>query len=202
MKFFSCLIKGSIFLFSLGLLFLIILFFNVSHVDTLLQYESLSVSDSVDAVVVLGGGTGSRVMEAVSILDRYNPRYLIMTGGPYFRTTTPQLMADYAKHLKTGLPIILYEENSYSTYDHIVNLVPLFYQYDIQSVLVVTSLFHTARSYAVFSSYVNKHGHDIDVFIHGAADGIDYSYWWKDHEMLQRVLLELLKRIYYSLFLT
>ena len=42
----------------------------------------------------------------------------------------------------------------------------------------------------------------MDVFIYAAPDGIDYSRWWMEHEMLQLVAIESLKRVYYALFVT
>ncbi len=192
-----CFVFLGLFLILSGLLWCSFPYFN-----KFLVYESSVVSNQVDAIVVLGGGRGGRVKEAVDLLDQYHSRYLIMSGGHYYHTTTSRLMADYAKQLNVDLPSVLYEDNSYSTYDHVVNLLPMFRQYDIQSVLIVTSSFHTARSYAVFSSYLKQKGVAMDVFIHAAPDGIDYSRWWMEHEMLQIVAIESLKRVYYALFVT
>ncbi|MBH38503.1 hypothetical protein CL658_05665 [bacterium] len=179
-------------------LLLLVSFFNIR---SFLVYESVDIPDSVDAIVVLAGGTGNRVQEAMVMIDRYLPTYLIMTGGPYFHTTMPRLMGVYANQLRDDLPRLLYEENSYSTYDHIRNLPPLLDRYDIKSILIVTSAYHTARSYTVFQAYNQTFGLDYDIFIHAAEDNIDYSGWWQDHDMIERVVFESLKRIYYHFFL-
>jgi len=189
------LIISIIFLFAFGLS----VFFGLPYVDKVLVYESPSFPKTVDAVIVLEGGIGQRVTEGVALLEKTEASYLIMTGGAYFHTTSPRLMGQFAKRLSNNLPEILYEENSLSTYDHPINLMPIFNHYNIRSFIVVTSQYHTARTKAVFDAYFKGQKNDFEVYIHGASDGIDYSRWWKDHEMKQRVGIELLKRIYYFL---
>tara|TARA_B100000427_G_scaffold160036_1_gene133070 strand:+ start:10185 stop:10820 length:636 start_codon:yes stop_codon:yes gene_type:complete len=195
--------KRTCFILFISCVFLVIglLLVVALNMKTVLVYESPSIPDQVDAVVVLAGGTGNRVQKAVSVLKHYRPHYLIMTGSPLYHISTPRLMGDYAKKLQADLPLIIYEEQSYSTYDHIKYLPAIFDRYQIRKVLVVTSYYHTARTYLMFNRYIKKFDLDYDIYVLGSEDNVSYSHWWKDHEMIERVGLELIKRLYYFLLL-
>ena len=194
--------RTCVIVFISGVFFVVALVLGVVfNMKAVLVYESPSIPAKVDAVVVLAGGTGNRVKKAVSLLKNYRPRYLIMTGSPFYHISTPRLMGEYAKKLQVDLPVIVFEEQSYSTYDHIKYLPAIFDRYQIRTVLVVTSYYHTARTYLMFSRYIKNFDLDYDIYVLGSEDNVNYSYWWKDHEIIERVGLEFMKRIYYFLLL-
>ena len=69
--------------------------------------------------------------------------------------------------------------------------------------IVVTSLYHTRRSKQVFERFLstkNQQDVHLEYYISGAPDAIRYKAWWKDHEMMQLVIIEVLKLTYYTLF--
>ncbi len=170
------------------------------QVDHVLIKENFSEGISVDAIVVLGGGSGSRVRLAADYFHRGVSDRMIMTASSIFDQSYSQLMSNYAQ--KNGVPksAIFLEEQSLSTKDHPIYVGALLESFQCKSVLIVTSLYHTRRSYAAFEKYFSSYYPDIDVYIVGAKDGIDYSRWWTDHEMLEAVGFELVKMVYYSLF--
>ncbi len=194
--------KKILFIFTILIFILIISFALIKNIDTFLIYQSSNIPTSVDAVVVLGGGTGSRVDKALRVFNDHNANYVVMTCGPYFHTTSSKIMGEYA--IKNGLKpdVIIYEENSYSTKDHVYNLDPIFQQKQIRTAIIVTEYFHTARTHSLFSDYYNssKSSKKINLFIVAAEDGIDYKNWFKDHESIEKIGIELIKRVYYKLF--
>lgn len=150
--------------------------------------------DSVDAVVVLSGGDGERVQKAVTLVDQVKTEKVFMTGGPVFNTTYPVLMKQFFLESGGRVNHIVLEENSYSTYDHVVELKPLFELHNVQSFLIVTSKFHTRRSFYVFNAYFES---TYDIGIVSADDGVDYDRWWSDSEMIQKIVFEWQKFIWY-----
>lgn len=151
-----------------------------------------------DAIVVLGGGSGSRVKKAVELYYAELAPKLIFTGNQLFLTSQADLMKDYAKKLGVRSKYIILEKNSDSTIDHVRNLKYIFEEHNIKRIIVVTSLFHTRRSFMVFKQLSE---HDVDVMVVGSSDGIDYDDWWNHHEMIERVLIEFQKLFWYILFL-
>jgi len=197
-------LKKNLFILTILIFILTLSFILLKNVDTFLIYQSSTIPNSVDAVVVLGGGTGSRVDKALRVFNEHNANYMIMSSGPYFYTTSSKIMGEYA--IRNGLKpdVVLYEENSYSTKDHVYNLDPIFQQKNIRTAIIVTEYFHTARTHSLFSDYYNssKSSKKINLFIVAADDGINYKNWYKDHESIQKIGIELIKRVYYKLFVS
>ena len=151
-----------------------------------------------DAIVVLSGDRGERLAEAIRLYHQGIAPVMFITGGPIYSTSHPQLMKNEA--VKEGVPpdVIFLEEKSFSTRDHPRQLRAYFDVMNIRSVVLVTSQFHTRRSY---DSFYDFYGDQISFFTMGADDGIDYSGWWKSHEMIERILIEWGKTVYYKIFL-
>lgn len=163
--------------------------------------ESPAIEGPIDAIIVLGGGRGSRVSHALQLAHTHPPKFMIMTGDSYFDTTVPHLMGDYAINRGFPAPKILHETQSHSTLDHPKNILPLLQENHIKRVVIVTSLFHTRRSARVFRRYFNQHAPDMTWYITGSPDGIDYQSWWRHHEMIETIGFEWIKSLYYMLFL-
>lgn len=174
----------------------------LSQVRHLLTITVTPPTSFVDAIVVLGGDhSGKRVSKAVELLSTYQSKFIVFTSGASYLTSEPALMLEFAQHSSKTLPTQILEEDSQSTYDHAVYLEPIFRNNHIKSILLVTSNFHSARSYQVFKHYYKEKSIPLDIYIIPSNDGITYSSWWKHHEMTQSVVIELLKKIYYSLFI-
>ena len=152
---------------------------------------------SVDAIVVLSGGSGARVKRAVSLGSQRQIKTVFLTGSPRFLTSEPRLMQAYMESIGGGFDQVILEEQSLSTADHVRYLMPLFQAHQVRSICIVTSKYHTARSYRVFKRGLQEGLPEMAIFIVGADDGVDYSRWWTDSEMTQTVGMELLKQVYY-----
>ncbi|RAP30218.1 hypothetical protein DID78_02790 [Candidatus Marinamargulisbacteria bacterium SCGC AG-343-D04] len=181
--------------FSFILIFSFCIYFFFHSIHLFLEYERKPLS-KVDALVVLSGGTGSRVDLGVDMFKQGVSSTIIFTGNLFYLKSVPQLMRDYAESRGLSSARVILEENSYSTSDHAVNLKPIFEQNEIRSICIVTSKFHTQRAYKVFSTYFST----LDVYVVGSEDGIDYSRWWKTPQMIELVMFEFLKRVYYGVF--
>lgn len=158
--------------------------------------ESESIP-SVDRIVVLAGDSGARVEKAVEVYKRYNVP-LIMTGSPFYGRSYPYYMKEYAISLGVPSDAIELEEASYSTADHALHLSPYFQRYGDDAVLIVTSKFHTRRSLYAFTTLSKKE--NIIFYTVGADDTINYDEWWMHYEMLETVLLEWARLIFYWIY--
>jgi len=177
--------------------------FLLRTLPNLLRYERLPSSFEVDAIVVLDGDNDARVELASSLYEKYGRPYVIMTGSPLLNTSMPQLMKNYAISLDVDANKILLETNSFSTADHPLNILTILDKYKIRSILIVTSDYHTKRSYMTFKSYFEKEHLDIDLYVIGASSGLydpNKKGYWKDHEKLQLVSYETQKLLYYFFF--
>lgn len=161
-----------------------------------LVYET-SVSKA-DALVVLGGGIGRRVEKAVDLYNKEMAAKVYFTGGKLLDTSEAQLMAAYAA--ARGIPKTnqIIEQESQSTTDHPKYLKPIFIDNNIQSIIIVTSRFHTKRSFLTFQKVL---GDEYEIMVVAAEDGIDYDAWWQQHEMIQKIVIEWQKYLWYRLFL-
>lgn len=178
---FTCICFGLLFLFA--------------NIQRLLVYEKSL--EHADAIVVLGGGTGSRVKKAVDLYVQGVSDVLIMTGGPKFSSSEAQFMKDYAVALGVRSEDVIIETQSLSTLDHVFYLEDIFKEKNIQSIVIVTSLFHTSRAYNVFFEFYKS---KLEIGVLGAEDGVDYSRWWTRSEDIEKIIIELQKYIWYKFF--
>lgn len=149
-----------------------------------------------DIIVVLAGDNGERVREGVRLYQKGVAPKLLMSGGAFFDSSMGALMADYAIRLGVPTEDILIEDTSVSTHTNATECLPILTKIHAKHILVVTSRFHTSRSYSVFREVLPD---TMEVFIHGAEDGVDYKRWYHDGEMTETILIELGKTLYYRL---
>tara|TARA_A100001015_G_scaffold288822_1_gene360056 strand:- start:58 stop:432 length:375 start_codon:yes stop_codon:yes gene_type:complete len=123
-----------------------------------------------------------------------------MTDGKYFHVTKADIMSQYAQRNGINGDTIVKEGNSYSTKDHPPNLKPIFDNLMVSDIVIVTERFHSKRAYKTFQHFF-KNNKSLNLFMISADDGIDYQSWWKDHESTEKVAIEMLKTLYYELFI-
>jgi len=107
-------------------------------------------------------------------------------------------MKDYAVSLGVKPEDILLEEESRSTADHVKNLAPYFAKDNDQSILIVTSSYHTRRSLYIFNKL--SEDQDITFYIAPVESDVDYSSWWYDYEMAEKVILEWGRLLFYFIY--
>ena len=122
-------------------LFFFTIYYFLGNVSHLLVKQSSNFPSKPDAIVVLGGGDGNRIKKAADFYTQSNANYMIMTAGPIFDSSYAKLMKDYA--IKLGIPEsnIILEQQSLSTKDHPNYLIPIFKNYDIKNIVIVTVCF-------------------------------------------------------------
>ena len=152
-------------------------------------------TDRADVIVVLSGSTGDRVREGVRLYHEGVAPRILMTGGPFFDTSMATVMARYAVSLGVPSENILLEEAALSTHTNATGSLPILQEMRARRILLVTSRFHTARSYKTFRNVLPP---DMQLFVQGSADGVDAETWWRHGEMAETVLIEVGKTVYYG----
>mgnify|MGYP006091205759 CR=1 FL=1 len=161
-----------------------------------LVYEKVTIKNP-GAIVVLSGGGGRRIKEAVKQYKQRNKPLFIVTGHGYiYGQRTTELMKQYACQLGVDNKDVIQESDAEKTMDHPKYILPILKKRKINSILVVTSAFHTYRSYLCFKT-IEENG--IEINIKPSPDGVDYDLWWKDYEMSETVLIEWTKLCLYKI---
>jgi uncharacterized SAM-binding protein YcdF (DUF218 family) len=151
--------------------------------------------EKADIAIVLSGGSGNRVRGGVELYKKKIVPKLLMTGGPMFHTSYSVYMAEYAEYLGVPRKNIILEENSCSTKDNAKYSLQICEKLNIKKVIIVTSDFHTRRSYRIYNKYFKPAG--IKVMVKPVPTAIDFDNWWKYHEMADKVLIEWGKTVFY-----
>ncbi len=167
--------------------------------------------EPADALVVLGGGVSDRVIEAADLyLADYAP-LVVLTRSPEpsglnvlkrrgvnVESTIEQQLR-YFREL--GVPesgVTVLSETVVST-DQEASLVARWAQKrDLQSLIIVTSRFHTGRSHFIFDRKFRDTG--ITIRIHPSRfKRFDPESWWQSRQRLREGLFEFQKLIFYRL---
>ncbi len=113
--------------------------------------------------------------------------------------------ADLSKQASVdlGVPkdsIIIVESSTLSTQDEAVALRDYLKDKDINSMILVTSKYHSARSKKIFEKAMDGLDRDIKVLSSPSRyDAFNPEGWWKDREDAKRVVLEYLKLLNFYL---
>lgn len=164
---------------------------------TILIDTEHTIEKPADLIVVLAGDSGERVEKAAQLYHEHKAPLILMTGNAMYNTSVPELMKEKAIALKVPSSAILLECQSQSTLDHPKNCRPIFKEKNIKSIIIVTSKYHTARSYRTFLNELKND--NIHISIDSANDGVNYRSWWTDHESTEKILIELGKTVWYAL---
>lgn len=182
-------------LFFFTILFFFSPFFLKKFAKGLISTDSLN---KADAVVVLSGDSGFRILKAIELYHTGYANKMIISGNKIYNTSHPQLMSQLAQIKLVPYHNIFLEEHSLSTWDHPRYIEPILTQQNFKKLIVVTSYFHTKRVRHIFNQYYKEK--NVSIIVVGAYDGIDYNHWWKDHNMTEAILIEWAKTIWYFLF--
>ena len=163
--------------------------------------KEIGLSQSPDAVIVLGGGNGTRVKAAVTLINHFpkEPVVFFTGGDTMFGKSYTLLMKEYAQSLKLNVKNIHMIDTSMSTFDDASHLKNYLQENNItiNRLLVITSKYHTGRSYWVFQKVFENS--KVEIGIIGSNDYIDYSRWWFDYNMSEIILLEKARFLLYRL---
>jgi uncharacterized SAM-binding protein YcdF (DUF218 family) len=143
-----------------------------------------------DIAVVLGGDFfGNRILKAAELArEGYVPKVLVSGPSGQYSFHESDLAIPFA--VKHGFPESLFvpaPNDTRSTRDEAVSLVPLLRRMGVHSFLLVTSDFHTRRAARLFRSAAPE----MRVFAVAAPDAeFQLESWWKAREGRKSVFLE------------
>ena len=178
---------------------LIVLFRNAG---TFLVVED--VPEEVDAILVLMGSPGDRMLQAYDLFEAgYSDRVLMV--DTYL--TGREALAERGVHLKTntelaeevgvalGIPedaIIIIPGGARSTRDEAVAVTDFIETGEgLSGIMIVTSAYHTRRSRAVFRRAFRSFGHDVDILVIPAGQSeFDARRWYRERQSAKRVVME------------
>lgn len=154
-----------------------------------------------DTIVVLsGGGNVSRVTKGVELYQKGYSSRIIMSGGGNVTSKFKEadLMSMEAQDQGVPFTSILLESESKSTYDNAVYVKNIIQRYNLKSILLVTSNYHTRRAKYIFEEVFKNTS--VEIITVSAPDSeFSPSTWWKNHEGQQRALTELANLIIYRI---
>lgn len=161
--------------------------------------DLLSISNVprvADAVVVLGGGDGSRLRKAIELYDYGLGGRLILvdTKKQYWQHITRNLCPDCDLQ---GKEVSILEGSVSTTTDAELSLA--FCRVNrIGKIVVVTSPYHTRRADLTFRKVFRSSGIDVQTVGTGDFGGLlsPSESWWRDRKTLETIWMELGKIIY------
>ena len=151
--------------------------------------------DQVEVIVVLTGDNGTRLKKGIDLYKQeLAPQILISGGDMFLDKNVVDYMAEYAQDQGVPSENIILEKAALSTFDNAQNTYELLNNLGYKKVILVTSKFHTKRTYKIFRKI---YGDDIEISVTSAQDNIDYNNWWQSYEMAEKVLIEWGKTVIY-----
>jgi uncharacterized SAM-binding protein YcdF (DUF218 family) len=180
---------------ALSLILLIVIFHPVilKKLGKSLIYET--IPQKADIIIILAGGDGSRIRKGVELYKKgLAPKIMMAGGNLYYHKYYAEYMAEYAIYLGVPTENILLEKFAQSTYENAKFAYPIIKEAGYKKTLLVTSKFHTKRSYKIFRKLFDQ---NLSLYIVGADDGIDYDNWWRKYEMADTILIEWAKTVIY-----
>jgi uncharacterized SAM-binding protein YcdF (DUF218 family) len=191
---------------TVALLLAVVLFvFRVPIVEKIgsnLVYQTELIPS--DAIVVLAGShTGNRMEEAARIYNKGMGKVMVFAGYTYYPGVDSNAgMKKYA--IKLGVP----EENIFtemangedSTWGEALFNLKQLQRLKAKSFILVTSSYHTRRSYRVYERAIKKLNMNIDIRVQPAPDPkVPIPGWWKVRTGKKKIFYEYIKTLYYSI---
>lgn len=166
---------------------------------------ALSVEDKprpVDVIVVLGGGSETRVKRGVELYDLGYAEKMIFTGGRVkvagLRETYAGLLGEEALRLGVPREAIILEARSTSTYEDALYTREIMARQRFDSAIIVTESYHARRALQSFRKVFA--GRDIELIPSSAEPGwFKMNEWWTTEDGLLSVSNEYLKWAFYIL---
>jgi uncharacterized SAM-binding protein YcdF (DUF218 family) len=153
-----------------------------------------------DAIVVLGGGSGSREELAVALYKKGYAPTLVSSGEaphlPGYTQSFAKLSADYMVGLGVPRDVVVLLPDTTSTRDEALACLHLARENGLTSLLVITDSYHTRRARLTFRKVFN--GTEVRIIVAGAEpDWFAARTWWTQERSLLAVLDEYAKLAYY-----
>jgi uncharacterized SAM-binding protein YcdF (DUF218 family) len=162
-------------------------------IGSLLEADGSPVA--ADAIVVLAGdGKGNRILKGAELGKQgYAPVVIASNGGDRYARTESELAIEFA--VKHGYPAGLFLETHWgaqSTLEEARNTVALLRSRGARKVLVVTSVWHTARARRIYQRVAP----DLEVHLVGVNDpDWDHGNWWRSRQGQKEFCMEFAKTV-------
>ena len=195
-----------IFLMKIFMVFGVILIMGIIFLEPLLRGVSrvLVHEDPIvkaDAIVVLAGGTGSRIEAAARLYREGFGEKLLFSGfRVYPETYTSSFMKTYA--LKLGVPevniITSNPDVEVSTRGESLANLELLKMNRMKKFIIVTSAYHTRRTNLIYKRAVSLLEYDVEFLVYPAPDPyVPINSWWKIRTGQKLIFFEYVKSIAY-----
>ena len=155
---------------------------------------------AADAILVLGGGGGSRHDRAV-LLYREGLAPLVISSGdaielPGFDRTYAEYGAEYM--IARGVPAsaVLVQNDVTSTREEALAARQLAEQRGYRALLIVTDNYHTERARLTFRKVFRRSGIRL-AFVAATPDWVHWDRWWTEERSLLIILQEYIKLGFY-----
>jgi uncharacterized SAM-binding protein YcdF (DUF218 family) len=148
-----------------------------------------------DIIVVLAGdGLGNRILKGAELArEGYAPKVLASSGGSTYGRPESDLAVDFAvQHGYSPNLFIPGHWSAFSTVEEAGKAIKVLRQRGAHKVIVVTTLWHTARSGRIY----RRLAPDMQFYLVGAEDPMWHNgNWWEDREGRKTFFLEGVKTI-------
>lgn len=170
--------------------------------------EILIYQDSLiqaDAMVILSGGAFERGNAGAEIFQTHAVKRIICPGGNIiydalilYGDTMYESDITRLRIIQKGVPdsIVVAIHDGTSTFEEAEEMKKYCTAHQISSIVIVSSLFHTARVHTVYKKVFRDS--QIRLCVRGAnAIRYDETVWWKSEEGLIAFQNEMIKTVYY-----
>ena len=182
-------IKALVTLIVIGLIAMTALFIDFTYKT----FSYRQHSRKADAIVVLAGGKG-RVEEGVRLFRESRAKYLFFIG------VDPSVRKRDLYRPRSGDPSpekVLLENSSRNTLENSIFGRDLLLQYDVRSVILITSRYHLKRSSILFRNSLPK---DIAIYPYPVDSKNLKESWWSHGGSFQLLFREFYKYCMFRMF--
>jgi len=192
-----------------AVLFLLLTFSFIPHMGTYLVAEHDLVE--ADALVILMGSVPARALEGADVyLDDFVDKVIVVQT--YIESE--ELLAERGVQIpgqaeltrdalvQMGVPqrqIEVLPDGVRSTWEEAQAVCSyLADNREIETLVLVTSSFHTRRTFIIFERACRNLGRDVEIIIRPSSyDSFQAESWWQDRESAKLVVLEYMKLAYF-----
>jgi uncharacterized SAM-binding protein YcdF (DUF218 family) len=160
-----------------------------------------------DAIVLLMGSLPDRVLQTADLYEQDIVKHVIIVepaigagkalearGVPVIRESTQVCSALLALGVPEEALIVLPGDASSTQMEAIIVRDYTSNRTDLDSLIIVSSLFHTKRASMIFRTAFKKSPEPVYIFSSPSSyTELDPDKWWKNREAVQRVLMEYIK---------
>lgn len=161
--------------------------------------SSRDACQAADAIVAVSGGdTQARTAEAIRLYKGGWGRFIVFSGAAADKTGPSNAEAMRRQAVAEGVPknVILTEELSETTRQNAMKTGELLRQKNLESVILVTSAYHSRRTSLEFARYIPQ----IHVRSHPVATDNQWSRtWWLTPSGWQLTIQELVKIVWFTM---